>query len=650
MKTSLRKLRGLSLHKGTDLKEKMGHGVPTLQNELLQASQDVLDMRSCYDSLLSSAAATANSAYEFSEALREMGTCLLEKTSLNEDEESGRTLLLLGKAQFELQRLVDSYRVHVIQTITTPSESLLKELHAVEDMKRQCDDKRDLYKFMSVAHREKGKIKHAKGESFSSLQLQAAQEDYEEEANLFFFRLKSLKQGQSRSLLTQAARHHAAQLNFFRKGVKSLETIEPHVKVVAEQKHIDYNLVGLEDDVPEDDEDNEDNEYYDGNDDAELSFDYRQNENIQDIGSANRASVQEVLEKIHDDLPTFGGGTRTGSQSAPILPDSKYDSILPSFGGGTRTGSQSAPILPDDKYDPSERIKKMHDLSPRRFHTYVLPTPVDVKSALTGSHNSLSEIRRGNKVEQPKELRHSSPLEPSKPAKNLKDELSSSHIRLPISNSVLKESNLNSGPIRLPPPLAEGLSWPLSNSRNGVSYSKSIKRHAFSGPLIGKSWSNNPKILTNESILPAEYRPPGHSSGLGRVPSLTQVHPSPRASPSCSPLPMLSPKINELHELPRPPRTSADLAMPSGLAVHSGPLITRSQGLYATNGMLSNTASPLPTPPPFMGRSFSIPSNGQRSGNLAVANFIKVIRNPDPREGLSSPPLTIISPSNPRHR
>ncbi|KAK8965323.1 hypothetical protein KSP40_PGU007740 [Platanthera guangdongensis] len=602
-----------------------------------------------------------------------MGTCLLEKTSLNEDEESGRTLLLLGKAQFELQRLVDSYRVHVIQTITTPSESLLKELHAVEEMKRQCDDKRDLYKFMSVAHTEKGKIKHAKGESFSSQQLQAAREDYEEEANLFFFRLKSLKQGQSRSLLTQAARHHAAQLNFFRKGVKSLETIEPHVKVVAEQKHIDYNLVGLEDDVPEDDEDNEDNEYYDGNH-VELSFDYRQNENTQDIGSANRTSVQEVLEKIHDDLPTFGGGTKTGSQSAPILPDSKYDSILPSFGGGTRAGSQSAPILPDskydsilpsfgggtragsqsapilpdDKYDPSERIKKVHYLSPRRFHTYVLPTPVDVKSALTGSHNPLSEIRRGNKVERPKELRHSYPLEPSKPPKDLKDELSSSHIRLPISNSVLKESNLNSGPIRLPPPLAEGLSWPPSNSRNGASYSKSIKRHAFSGPLIGKAWPNNPKVLTNEFILPAEYRPPGHSSAQGRVPSLTQVHLSPRASPPCSPLPMLSPKINELHELPRPPRTSADLARPSDLAVHSGPLITRNQGLYATNGMLSNTASPLPTPPPFMGRSFSIPSNGQRSGNLAVANFIEVIRNPDSREGLSSPPLTIISPSNPR--
>lgn len=46
-------------------------------------------------------------------------------------------------------------------------------------------------------------------------QLQMAHDEYDEEATLFVFRLKSLKQGQSRSLLTQAARHHAAQVFFF---------------------------------------------------------------------------------------------------------------------------------------------------------------------------------------------------------------------------------------------------------------------------------------------------------------------------------------------------------------------------------------------------------------------------------------------------
>lgn len=69
---------------------------------------------------------------------------------------------------------------------------------------------------MLATQREKGRTRHhAKGEGFSVQQLQAAREDYEEEANLFVFRLKSLKQGQSRSLLTQATRHHAAQVFWF---------------------------------------------------------------------------------------------------------------------------------------------------------------------------------------------------------------------------------------------------------------------------------------------------------------------------------------------------------------------------------------------------------------------------------------------------
>lgn len=63
-----------------------------------------------------------------------------------------------------------------------------------------------------MSQRGKGKSRSTKGESYSSEQLEAAKEEYEEETNLFVFRLKSLKQGQSHSLLTQAARHHAAQV------------------------------------------------------------------------------------------------------------------------------------------------------------------------------------------------------------------------------------------------------------------------------------------------------------------------------------------------------------------------------------------------------------------------------------------------------
>ena len=69
--------------------------------------------------------------------------------------------------------------------------------------------------------KDKGRSKGGKGEHITSQKLQSAYDEYREEATLCAFRLKSLKQGQSRSLLTQATRHHAAQV-LFRFTVKHL--------------------------------------------------------------------------------------------------------------------------------------------------------------------------------------------------------------------------------------------------------------------------------------------------------------------------------------------------------------------------------------------------------------------------------------------
>uniref|UniRef100_A0A2P2KCC8 Uncharacterized protein MANES_09G185500 n=1 Tax=Rhizophora mucronata TaxID=61149 RepID=A0A2P2KCC8_RHIMU len=296
MKTSLRKLRGLALHRHGEQKNRRDLRSLAQLDELAQASQDMQDMRDCYDSLLSAAAATANSAFEFSESLREMGACLLEKTALNDDEESGKVLLMLGKLQFELQKLVDRYRSHIFQTITVPSESLLNELRIVEEMKQNCDEKRDTYEFILMRRREKGRGRSGKGENFSMEQLQAAYDEYVDDATLFVFRLQSLKQGQSRSLLTQAARHHAAQMCFFRKALKSLEVVEPHVKLVTEQQHIDYNFPSLEDDeVDNNFDDDEEEEEDDMHNDRELSFDYRQHDMEQDV-VASRNSMGVILK------------------------------------------------------------------------------------------------------------------------------------------------------------------------------------------------------------------------------------------------------------------------------------------------------------------------------------------------------------------
>ncbi|CAL9152717.1 unnamed protein product [Musa hybrid cultivar] len=583
MKSSLRKLRGFAFHKH-DQKEKRNARFPAHQDELLQASQDMLDMKNCYDSLLSAAAATANSAYEFSEALRELGACLLEKTALNDDEESGRVLLMLGKAQFELQKLVDSYRTHIIQTITTPSESLLKELQTVEDMKRQCDEKRDLYRSMIATQREKGTLRNVKVEHFTSEQLQTAQEDFQEEATFFVFRLKSLKQGQSRSLLTQATRHHAAQLNFFRKGVKSLEMVEPHVKVIAEQQHIDYQFIGLEDDDTDEEVDD-----YDVNDDGVASFDYGQNGHGQDAVSHSRMSMEENLDRSQADHLYVNRGPRGVSMSEPLLADKKLEF--------------------------SERISQMRPASTKKYHTYVLPTPLDVKnSSLASSNNTISTSKIVNKGGFPTQLYHSSPLQPDMLGKDSRDVLLPSPTRFPKAHSVLKE-NINSGPLSRPTSLHEELS--TSQFAQNPSDAKKIKRQAFSGPLTSQTLPNKPTLSAASSLSTVDY--PSRFSAMPThiTPQLSAAQ---KLSLSSSP-PISSPRINELHELPRPPLFSAKPVRPSGLIGHSGPLVYRGREHNASNklpSISSHMASPLPTPPGAMTRSFSIPSSGQRTPSLTV--------------------------------
>ncbi|XP_026425008.1 uncharacterized protein At2g33490-like [Papaver somniferum] len=173
------------------------------------------DMKKCNDTILyaAAAAAAANSAFVFSESLREMGTCLLEQ---NDDGQivilvAGNVLRMLIKVQFGLQELVDSYRSHIFQTAT--SESILTQLKTVEHMKQWCDEKRNLYQGLSTAQRENEKTRSFKGETVSLQKLQEASEEYEREAICFVFRLNSLKERQNQNLLKQAVQHHAAQIN-----------------------------------------------------------------------------------------------------------------------------------------------------------------------------------------------------------------------------------------------------------------------------------------------------------------------------------------------------------------------------------------------------------------------------------------------------
>ncbi|KAK8310753.1 hypothetical protein V6Z12_D02G206200 [Gossypium hirsutum] len=551
-----------------------------------------------------------------------MGTCLLAKTALNDDEESGKVLLMLGKVQFKLQKLLDSYRSHISQTITIPSESLLNELRTVEEMKRQCDEKRNVYEHMAMRYKEKGRSKGRKGDNFSMQQLQVAHDEYDDEATLFVFRLKSLKQGQSRSLLTQAARHHAAQLNFFRKALKSLEEIEPHVQKVTEQQHIDYRFSGLEDDDGDNGDDNEnyendDDDYYsddyDDEDDGELSFDYGLDDQDQNMVPTSRHSME--LDQVG---LTFPQVAMLGASKENLERSHRHSF---SFRGEIRNSSQSAPLFAENKSEPSE---KSQPLPSRKSSSYVLPTPVATKGS----------IRLGKPAPQSYEkIWHSSPLELHKYQRLLRDEKISGSAVI-NAQAVLRESSKPASSTQLPPPLADKVL--LSVSPAAASDSKKSKRQAFSGPLTSKQWPSKPVSVEHPQLF---------SGPILRSPMSQLQAASPKVSPNASPPFVSSPKISELHELPRPPATSTSKSSrPLGLVGYSGPLMPRGQVLSATNkSAVSRAASPLPQPPDVVTRSFSIPSRDHRVMSLPVFKPLETAIVSGMSQDVASPPLTPIS-------
>ncbi|CAN4094811.1 unnamed protein product [Withania somnifera] len=585
-------------------------------------------MKDCYDRLLSAAAATANGAYEFSESLREMGDCLLEKTALNDDEESGKVLLMLGKLQFQLQRLVDNYRSHIIQTIAVPSESLINELRIVEEMKMQCDDKREAYEKMLQKYRDKGRIKGTKGECISSHQLEVAHEEYDEGANVFVFRMKSLKQGQSRSLLTQASRHHAAQLSFFKKALKSLEEIEPHVKLVTDLQHIDYHFRGLEEDdgvdAGNEDEDGnnfEDDSYdgYESLDDGELSFDYGQNDQV------HTSTNSMELDKV--DVAVLEVASKGASK----------ENFCKSHGGNSFSffrdvnSTKSAPLLSGRKLDPAEGTTRMTLSLSNKFQPYVLPTPLEAKNPDAVKSSTVDpQTRRTSLSTSVVQSWHSSPLDQFKYEKLVTGEKLSGPITL-NTQSVPTESKTNASPGWLPPPLSEG----LSSAQYDLSNAKKVKRQAFSGPLTAKPWPKKPVVSAGSPIASTGY--PLHFS----LPFLHTSTPEPSSNPKLSSRNSLmsSPKISELHELPRPPAKLSS-TKPLRQVTHSGPLVSKVQQLSPTNkAAVSSAASTLPTPPA-LPRSYSIPSRGHMKTALHVSK---------PPEDMASPPLTPIALAKNHH-
>lgn len=297
-----------------------------------------------------------------------------------------------------------------------------------------------------------------------------------------------------------------------------------------------------------------------------------------------------------------------------------------SFQRGVRAVSKSAPLFPPKKFDSSERIPQMGPSASRKFTSYVLPTPDETKSPNSGK--LFSENPQTKQADL--NLHHSSPIDLKKYEK-LRANVLSGPIILD-TQSVLKESNTTPKPNPFPPKLSEAITLNQPDP-NVASYAKKAKRQAFSGPLTGKPWPNNPNLTASGPIGSSSLPPPFSGSLLRTA--------FPRPAPtSTAKMPFVSsPKISELHELPRPPAHLASRRT-SNRYGHSGPLLSKSNELTTTR--LSKTsvgASKLPIPPlGGLSRSYSIPAGGPMEHDPLESS-----QNLNMAEDNSSPPLMPIS-------
>lgn len=275
----------------------------------------------------------------------------------------------------------------------------------------------------------------------------------------------------------------------------------------------------------------------------------------------------------------------------------------------TQASSKSAPLLAELKLDHTERAMQMGSSPSYKIHSYVLPTPVEKDSRVSfKSDTDAPQTRRTSLSKSSENLWHSSPLD-----RNKYEKLGATNkVSEPIminSQSVLKERNNNSKSSRLAS--EGGHSLPRLDPFS-ASDAKKVKRQAYSGPLTEKTWLNNPVFSASGPMLSTGYLQ-RFSGSLLRTP-LPQSSSTPKfASLSSSPPFMSSsPKISELHELPRPPTNLSSTTPPSNLVAHSGPLASKGPGLSPTNRTaMSPLASTLPVPPTAFPRSYSIPTRGE---------------------------------------
>lgn len=612
MKHSFKKLRDFALSK---------HGFkeppPISHSELAEPSQDVKhgmqdveNMRAQYEGLLTNANIISGAAYDFSRSLQDMASYMVGTFGQISDGEIGNIFSMLGKVQFEISKLLDIYVSHVSQTIITPTKSMISELQQVEVMRGLYEEKRELYNLIQK-ERRKGKPKNGKGDNLEQ-RLALAKEVFEEQANVLSFRLQSLKQGQSLSLVTQAARYHTAQIHLFSKGLASINALEPVMRQLAMEKNIDRTLadgvVGIHDNMHE----------------MELDGNALENGGESESIASSPRYVQESqqmdAEETFEAVPMF-------KKSAPAFPCASFQ---------------------------NEYIEHIQDISVerpahKRSSTYALPSPsgtsgrwLDDTAGLVSSQTHTSTQGFGSQLPSIKnEFRRLEETENynskiagqhnSKPSHDVKKPLFLGEHKADLSTNLFPPSTKgqnvsmqSANHQRKSSANGRLMTFPeVANNGDFDTFPKISKRYSHSGPLAARNLANGKHTTVHNDCSMPFHSPQVSfllkSASISRTPM--PVNTPPLISQSISPPFLSPPRISELHKLPPPPEGLSTPPKSASLVAYSAPLGRKAQEAPSTSG----PASPLPPPPPaFVTRSLSIPSSANHHHSWQQGNMANV--------------------------
>eukprot|EP00850_Spirogloea_muscicola_P021776 SM000261S09975 [mRNA] locus=s261:21994:28272:- [translate_table: standard] len=221
---------------------------PEDAEEFAEPLKEARATRLKYQKLLKASYCLRETVKAVAKASLHMATTMAETFGSSNNRGIGESFRTASTVQMDLSAFMSRYSRYIEQTMISSLEVLLKELDQVEE----TNDAYELKRVEYTEHRQRAARSKpreglgSKGEGSPANELQQAKEEFDEIAMTLGCRLLSLEQRQARSLISQLARHHRAQVVLHKKSLRRLHLASSYIHAVALEQQSEVRLVPLD--------------------------------------------------------------------------------------------------------------------------------------------------------------------------------------------------------------------------------------------------------------------------------------------------------------------------------------------------------------------------------------------------------------------